>query len=388
MAKSSKKKQTTSAKQTKKQVALGRKTSRQNRIIWISMAALVLVIVAVLAAGIITEIVLKPASPVAIVNGAKVRLDDYENLLTYRRSNQHSTIRNLESSLQGLDPNDEGNQFLISFYEQQLSQLQANLNTAPQDALEEMIEDQLIREKAEEAGLTVTAAEVEQTIMSDLRQAVAPPPQAAITDTQGIPTPTPVPDAQLKEIYQNALQNMGLTDEAFRKIVERGLWRQKVQELLASQVPTTGLVAHVELIQTDTKEEALAAQERIDNGEDFALVAQQVSTDTVSAADGGDLGWVAKDQLAYRYGQEVEDTAFSAEIGTINLVESGGKFYLVRVVERDENGPLPESVLGQKQASALTDWLAQRLSAPDVKIERLLDLDNIPPDPFATPTGP
>jgi len=224
--------------------------------------------------------------------------------------------------------------------------------------------------------------------MSDLRQAVAPPPQAAITDTQGIPTPTPVPDAQLKEIYQNALQNMGLTDEAFRKIVERGLWRQKVQELLASQVPTTGLVAHVELIQTDTKEEALAAQERIDNGEDFALVAQQVSTDTVSAADGGDLGWVAKDQLAYRYGQEVEDTAFSAEIGTINLVESGGKFYLVRVVERDENGPLPESVLGQKQASALTDWLAQRLSAPDVKIERLLDLDNIPPDPFATPTGP
>lgn len=387
MAKSSKKK-TTTGKQTKKQAALGRKTARQNRIIWISMAALILVIVAVLAAGIITELVLKPASPVALVNGSKVRVDDYENLLTYRRYNQHSTIRNLQSSLQALDPNDEGKQFLISFYEQQLSQLQTKLNTAPQDVLEEMIEDELIREKAKEAGLTVTAAEVEQTIISDLRQAVSPPPQTTITDTQGIPTPTPVPDEQLKEIYQNALQNMGLTDKAFRKIVERGLWRQKVQELLASQVPTTGLVAHVELIQTDTKDEALAAQERIDNGEDFALVAQEVSTDTVSAADGGDLGWVAKDQLTYRYGQEVDNAAFSADIGTVVLVESGGKFYLVRVVERDENGPLPESVLGQKQASALNDWLSQRLSAPDVKIERLLDLDNIPPDPFATPTGP
>jgi len=389
MAKSSKRtKQPAVERKTKKQVAMGRKTARQNRIIWGSVAALSLVVVGVLAAGLVIEMVAKPAAPVAVVNGREVHWAEYEDLLTYRRYNQHQTIRNVESSLRELNPADEGSQFLQSFYEQQLSQLQAQLQVLPQDVLEELIEDRLIEEKAEEAGLAVTAADVEQRIMADLRQAVAPPPQMPITDTAGVPTPTTVPDETLKEIYDNALQGMGLSDKEFRQIVGRGLLRQEVQELLAGQVPTTGLVAHVELIKTDTEEEAALAKARIDQGEDFAIVAREVSTDTLSAADGGDLGWVAPGQLARRYGQEVDDAAFSAEIGALVLVESGGQHYLIRVLERDENGPLPESVIGEKEASALDDWLAERMSDPAVEIERLLEPDKIPPDPFATAPGP
>jgi len=213
---------------------------------------------------------------------------------------------------------------------------------------------------------------------------VAAQSQTSVTDTQQITTP--VPQEQLDPIYKNVLGRMGLSDEAFRTIRQRGLLRDKVQEILASQVPTTGLVIHVQLIQTTTEEQALAAQKRIESGEDLAAVAREVSTDTVSAENGGDLGWVTTGQLSERYGQAVEDQAFSLEVGKLAVVESNGKFYVLRVSERNENGPLPTEVLTQRQNSALTDWLAERKKSPDVKIEQLLQADQIPVDPFATPT--
>ena len=148
-------------------------------------------------------------------------------------------------------------------------------------------------------------------------------------------------------------------------------------------------MAKPQLIKTDTEEEAVAALERIEaGGEEFAIVAQEVSTDTLTAADGGDVGWVTTGQLSVRYGEELENAVFSLEVAKIEIVESDGAFYVVQVVDRDENGPLPEDVLSSRQGSALSDWLAERRDAPDVIIERLLDPDQIPPDPFAVTTAP
>jgi len=335
--------------------------------------------------GFIMEGVVKPAEPVAKVGGDAVHTDDFQDLLTYLRYNQHLNILNLESSMQEMSSDEEGYEFLISFYEQQLAQLQSTLALAPQDALDELIEDVLIQEEAEKLGITVTDADVTQTIDDDLRQAVAPPPQTSITDTEKIPAPTPVPQEQLDEILNNALTNMGLTEKQFQGIVARRLLRQKVQEHKAGEVDTTGLVSHVQLIQTDTQGQAEAAKARIDTGEDFGIVAQEVSTDTLTAADGGDLGWVAEDQLTYRYGQEVEAAAFSTEVGKVIMVQSGDSHFVILVQERDENGPLPDQVLVPLQDAALSSWLEEQKTLREADIERLLDADQIPADPFAAP---
>jgi parvulin-like peptidyl-prolyl isomerase len=373
------------AKQTKKQIAFTKKEARQNRIIWLSVGLLILVVLIVVALGVIQELVAKPGTPVAIVNGTKIRVVDYQDFLTYYRYNLHQQELNLQSAMSGLDSTQEGTQFLISLYEQQLAQYQSALDAAPQITLDELIDDALVREKARELGLTVTAAEVEKSISDELRGAVTAQSQTSITDTQ--PITTPVPQDQLDQIYQSALGRIGLSDKAFRTIRQQGLLRDKVQAVLASQVPTTGLVIHVQLIKTDTEEQALAARNRIEQGEDFAVVAGEVSTDTMSAENGGDLGWVTTGQLAGRYGQQVEDQAFSLPLNQLALVESNGKFYVLRVAERDENGPLPSEVLTQRQNSALTDWLTERKASPEVKIEKLLQPDQIPPDPFQTQTS-
>jgi hypothetical protein len=370
------------ARQTKKQIAIGRKQARQNRIIWISVGSLAIVVVAILAIGVISEVLVKPNQPVATVNGVKIPTDDYQNLLRYQRYNLHASIADAQEVISNLDPEDEQSEILGTIYQQQLEQLQTSLALAPQTALDELIEDELIQQKAEELGISASEAEVEETIFNDIQQAMAQSPQVPITGTEEIPTPTPLPQSQVNEIYDSIVNNIGLSDQAFRDIIQRSLLRTKVQEALASQVPTTGLVAHVQLIQTDTRDKATEAQARIEAGEAFTVVAQEVSSDTLTVSAGGDLGWVTTGELPARYGQEVEDTAFSAEIGTVVLVESNDQYYLVLVVERDENGPIPEGVLSARQNAALDNWLTERVEAPDVQIERLLEDSQIPDDPF------
>ncbi len=373
-------------RQTRKQIALSRKEARQLRIIWLSVGALGLVILFILGFALVSEVLVKPSKPVALVNGTKIPLERYEGLLTYRRYSLHNSIRMLNQELSTLDPNLQENEFLRSLYEQQLQQLESYLGTVPQTVLDELVEDALIQEKAREAGLVVTAQEVTQAINdminNQARSSASASPSTSITDTTRLPTPTPLSQADVDKVYQEALVDMKLSDKAFRTIVEHSLLRQKVQEFLASQVMTTGLVVHVQMVQADSREEADSALKRVESGEDFALVAREVSTDTQTAETGGDLGWVAAGQLSSRYGEEVDTAIFSMAAGTARVVESNGRFYLLRVVERNENGPLPAEVVSSRRNSALNDWLTARKASPDVQIERLLQPDQIPADPF------
>jgi len=104
-----------------------------------------------------------------------------------------------------------------------------------------------------------------------------------------------------------------------------------------------------------------------------------VSSDTLTAGDGGDIAAVTPDQLVSDYGQEVSDLVFSLDTGARGQVESGGKFYIVLLVSREENGKLPDEVVSTKKSSALLDWLADREASPEVRIDRLIE-----PGPAAT----
>jgi parvulin-like peptidyl-prolyl isomerase len=389
MAKSSRKRKasTEAERKTKKQIALGRKEARQNRIILILVGSLIAVIVLILAIGALSELVFKPNSPVATVNGEKIQADDYQNLVNYNRYNYYSNIASLQNGLEQLNADPEQNSFLISFYEQQLSQVESALALAPQDSLDELIDAEIVLQKAEQEGIEVTDAEVDQAIDEDFRSALTQQVSEPITSTEQLPTSTPVAQEDVDALYDNVLSAMQLSDDAFRTIVHRSLMLSKVQDLLASEVPTTGLVADVQLIQTEVDLAAIAAKGRIERGEDFAIVAQEVSTDTLTVENGGAVGWVTPGQLTERYGADLDAYVFGLEVGELGMVESDGMYYVVMVLDRDENGPLPADVLAQRQSSALADWLEEQKASPDVKIERLLTSEQIPPDPYTSYLG-
>ena len=72
-------------------------------------------------------------------------------------------------------------------------------------------------------------------------------------------------------------------------------------------------------------------------GGDFADLARRLSED-VSSADGGDIGWVGRDDLI----PELSKAVFSLAAGeTSAVVESELGFYLARVIERRHGGLVP-----------------------------------------------
>jgi len=87
-----------------------------------------------------------------------------------------------------------------------------------------------------------------------------------------------------------------------------------------------------------------AAREKINriyqdlaDGGDFGDLARRLSED-VSSADGGDIGWVGRDDLI----PELSKAVFSLSAGeTSAVVESGLGFYLAQVIERRHGGLVP-----------------------------------------------
>jgi parvulin-like peptidyl-prolyl isomerase len=117
---------------------------------------------------------------------------------------------------------------------------------------------------------------------------------------------------------------------------------------------------HARHILVETEDEAKKVLERIQAGEDFAAVAKELSTDTGSKEEGGDLGWFPRGMMV----TEFEDAAFALEAGqTSEPVKSSFGYHIINVIERDPNRALDEASLESKKSSALDHWLTAQRTA-------------------------
>ena len=103
---------------------------------------------------------------------------------------------------------------------------------------------------------------------------------------------------------------------------------------------------------------------RIEGGDDFAELAKAHSVDTMSAADGGDLGWVNPGDLV----PEFENMMNSLEPGAVSEpFPSQYGFHIVQVLDRREHDSTEdikrararEAIRRRKLEEARTDWLRQ-----------------------------
>lgn len=141
-----------------------------------------------------------------------------------------------------------------------------------------------------------------------------------------------------------------------------------VDELFAD--PATMTQVCVKHVLVETEEEAQAVVDRLEGGEDFATVADDVSLDT--SAEGGDLGCVS----AGSFVDEFAAAALSAEIGAITgPVESEFGFHVLVVSERtvptrEEYLADPWSMLSDSQLSLLwATWMSDVLTEADVWVD-------------------
>jgi len=414
---------------TRKQIAVKRRDREQRKWFLLALGLLAALVVGIGAVALVDQLILKPSHPVAIVNGVTVRLDAYQSRDRYERFMLDSFLQNLDRQLALIDAQEPTNDFLAQYYRQIADQTRQQRLGVDRQTADDMIEEELVRQKAAELGLSVTEAELNEAIRARIAgmsgfwtesQATAAAstavaatatadtftptsqPTAALATTSAItstptvtpevstPPPTPtrhiITQDEFSQDYADYLsvlkEQTGLSESKYRNIVAAGLLVEKVRQYYADQVPAEAEQLNVSHIQVDTQEEAQAALRRLDAGEDFALVASEVSTDTSTSSNGGELGWVIRGDLESFFGPKFEETVFSLKPGEYSQpITSTFGVHIIRLNERGVR-PLSEPRLSDQQQQAYSDWLQEARYAEGV--QDLWQPDMAPPDSFVS----
>lgn len=193
------------------------------------------------------------------------------------------------------------------------------------------------------------------------------------------PTSTPYTLEGFKGEYAKGLtqfSKFGLTEVQYRSLYMTDLLRKKLYEEVTKDVPAVDEQVWARHILVADEAQALAIIERIKNGEDFGKLAAELSTDTGSGAQGGDLGWFGKGAMVAPF----EEAAFSLKVGEISApVKSDFGYHIIQVMARQER-PFTEQELQQAKDKVFNDFLT---GLRDVYKVETFDLwkANVPTDP-------
>jgi parvulin-like peptidyl-prolyl isomerase len=123
-----------------------------------------------------------------------------------------------------------------------------------------------------------------------------------------------------------------------------------------------------------TEAEAQDILDQLNNGADFATLAQEKSLDTTSGAKGGDLGWFGRGTMV----SEFEDAAFALEVGQLSgIVQTQYGYHIILLTDRkpatnptfDEVKDQVRADLEQEKITQLaSDWYDAQLAASDIRI--------------------
>jgi peptidyl-prolyl cis-trans isomerase C len=147
-------------------------------------------------------------------------------------------------------------------------------------------------------------------------------------------------------------------------------------EAAKAQKPQTEI--HARHILVGTEDEAKTALKRVMGGEEFALVAKDVSKDP--GAEGGDLGWFTKDRMV----PEFADAAFKLDVGQVSdPVKSPFGWHIIEILDkREKNFPPLDEV--KDQVSRYVVQKAQSALVADLRKNAKIERTE-PPEPPAAP---
>jgi parvulin-like peptidyl-prolyl isomerase len=211
------------------------------------------------------------------------------------------------------------------------------------EVLQNMVDQILVEQYAQSAGIEVTDAEVDAELAA----------QADIAQQSS---------SSLDQFIADQLY----TPEEYREAQRAVLLWYKVANAIAANVPTTTSQVHARHILV--KDVALAETliQQLDQGADFAQLAMQYSQDPSSAQTGGDLTWISEGDLLQ---PEVEQAIFAMQPGERSTapVQSSLGYHIIEVLERVEGRPLDEAALAEKRGQAFITWLENQRATAEIE---------------------
>ena len=284
----------------------------------------------------------KAADTVAVVNGTVITEADFEREVSRTRQ-LYSRGKNMENP---------------------------GLAQIREDALNHLIERELLYQESKNKGITVDESVVKGRI-EGLRERF-PNEEAFKEGLEKMNLSQSVLENQLREglaiqalIEKQVAQKVEVTDAEAKAYYDKhqGLFEQ----------PKRVRARHI-LVKVDSeadkskkagaRETIEKAQERLENGEAFSAVAEEIS-ECPSSKKGGDLGYFSKGQMVKPF----EEATFALEPGQVSdIVETRFGYHLIELLDKKEASIVPygeakdrltEQLKQQKVREKITEYVAE-----------------------------
>lgn len=196
-----------------------------------------------------------------------------------------------------------------------------------------------------------------------------------------------VEEAGGEEALQQVLDESNVSDEELQGNLRDQVIQNKITEQLTDDVTDEevraafeedpqgqfGPKVEVRHILTENRADAREAIDRIESGEDFADVARDVSVDTTSAQNGGDLGQVPRGATVPAF----EKAAFNAETGElVGPVESQFGFHVLEVTDEvaaadfaDVEGEIRSQLESAAGGQAFNEYITEFVSGLQIEVD-------------------
>ncbi|HZJ99557.1 MAG TPA: peptidylprolyl isomerase [Tissierellaceae bacterium] len=125
-------------------------------------------------------------------------------------------------------------------------------------------------------------------------------------------------------------------------------------------------------ILVETEEEALEVKGKLDDGDDFADLAKEYSSDTANSESGGDLGYFDRNKMV----DEFSEAVFAMEIGAISdPVQTNFGYHIIKLddiveakeaVYEENTETIKDIIFQQKAQEAYMVWYAEMLEEYEI----------------------
>jgi len=397
------------------------------RMVIIGIGVVIGVLAILIAVALLWDQLVTPNQTVAVVDGHRITVSQFEERVRVERTVLIQRFNNdIALLLQfGQDPN----QILQSEpYNTWWQELNSQPELLGNRVLNDMINEQIIREQAQELGVTVDDEQIqaqvkqffndfsnqedqvvpedatETPIPSDTPTPFVSPTPSRTPEATNTPEPTPTPliqeeivatdegaeptatarptgtasptpsqedrDIQVQgyidTFYRNARHEAGLDQATVRSYFENQALRLALRDVITADISSTAPYVNARHILVATEEEANNVLAALQAGESFADLARAVSTDTGSGARGGELGWSPANQ----YVPEFRDAVLAVDLDEIvGPVKTDFGYHIIQVRNREDR-EMSESELNQAKDQEFQQWLDEVTSDDNHNIVR------------------